>query len=152
MILTRSKCVNEAPLTLALALNIALLLSGVVATGVLAMLNLALEQSAVYPFVLGSWTGMGLGDWAMVALLGALIAVYSACVAKAYQVASPSIVATFDYAYLVFAAVWGFVLFADTPTPGIVIGMILITVAGVLVTTHSGGAHEATSASVAERS
>jgi drug/metabolite transporter (DMT)-like permease len=153
MILTRSRCLNETPLTLALALNVSLMLSGVVATGVLAMLNLAPEQSSVYPFVLGSWTGMGLRDWAMVALLGALIAVYSACVAKAYQVASPSIVATFDYAYLVFAAVWGFVLFADAPAAGTVIGMILITVAGVLVTTQSSGAHEATSASasVAER-
>jgi drug/metabolite transporter (DMT)-like permease len=140
MILTRSKCLNEPPrtLALALALNVSLMLSGGVAAVILVVLNLAPEQSSIYPFLLGSWTGMGPREWGMVALLGALIAVYSTGVAKAYQVAPPSIVATFDYAYLVFAAVWGFVLFADVPTAGTVVGMILITVAGVLVTTQSG--------------
>jgi len=142
MILTRSRCLDETPLALALALNAALMLSGIVASAALVTLSLTPEESSIYPFIVGSWTAMRPRDWGMVALLGALIAVYSACVAKAYQVASPSIVATFDYAYLVFAAGWGFVLFGDAPDAGTVLGMILITVAGVLVTTRSGGMPE----------
>jgi drug/metabolite transporter (DMT)-like permease len=76
---------------------------------------------------------MGVREWGVVSLLGVLIAVYSAGVAKAYQSAAPSIVGTFDNAYLVFAALWGFVLFAETPDTATVSGMILIAVAGILV-------------------
>jgi drug/metabolite transporter (DMT)-like permease len=103
MILTRSKCLDETPLALALA-------------------------------------GMGVREWGVVSLLGVLIAVYSAGVAKAYQSAAPSIVGTFDYAYLVFAALWGFVIFAETPDAAILIGMILIAASGILVARSSEAA------------
>lgn len=134
MILTRSKCVDEDPLALALALNLSLMVAGLVASVALAVLRLTDEQASVYPFILGQWSGMGLREWAIMALLGILIAVYSACVARAYQVASPTIVATFDYAYLVFAALWGFVIFSEVPDMATAVGMILIAGAGLLVT------------------
>jgi drug/metabolite transporter (DMT)-like permease len=133
MILTRSKCLDETPLTLALALNVSLMAAGLAITGVLWVLDLTPEESSTYPFVLGPWTGMGVREWGIVSLLGVLIAVYSAGVAKAYQSAAPSIVGTFDNAYLVFAALWGFVLFSETPDTATVSGMILIAVAGILV-------------------
>jgi drug/metabolite transporter (DMT)-like permease len=133
MILTRSKCLDETPLTLALALNVSLMAAGLAMTGVLLVLDLTPEASSSYPFVLGAWAGMGAREWGIVSLLGVLIAVYSAGVAKAYQSAAPSIVGTFDYAYLVFAALWGFILFAETPDAATLIGMILIAAAGILV-------------------
>jgi drug/metabolite transporter (DMT)-like permease len=133
MILTRSKCLDETPLTLALALNVSLMAAGSVMTGVLWVLDLTPRASSTYPFVLGPWAGMGVREWGVVSLLGVLIAVYSAGVAKAYQSAAPSIVGTFDYAYLVFAALWGFVIFAETPDAATLIGMILIAASGILV-------------------
>ena len=54
-------------------------------------------------------------------------------VARAYQIAAPSIIATFDYAYLISAAFWGFLFFAETPDLLTVGGMVLITAAGLLV-------------------
>ena len=45
---------------------------------------------------------------------------------------TPSIVATFDYSYLAFSAIWGWLIFAeglDTPT---VIGKLMIVLAGGL--------------------
>ncbi len=132
MILTRTKCLDEAPLGLALALNVSLLMAGIVGSLLLVVLDLSGEQSAVYPFVLGSWVEMGAGEWSIALLLGTLIAVYGSLVANAYQVAAPSVVATFDYSYLVFAAFWGLVLFSEVPDTGTVVGMILISVAGFL--------------------
>ncbi len=140
MILTRSKCLDETPLALALALNVSLMAAGLVMTGVLWVLDLTPEASSTYPFVLGPWAGMGVREWGVVSLLGVLIAVYSAGVAKAYQSAAPSIVGTFDYAYLVFAALWGFVIFAETPDAAILIGMILIAASGILVARSSEAA------------
>ncbi len=133
MVLTRSKCREEAPLALSLALNVSLLVTGLVATGVLSVLGLSELTKSAYPFLLGDWAQMGLQEWGLMAFLGALMAAYSVGVARAYQIAAPSIVATFDYAYLVSAALWGYVFFAEMPDPLTVAGMILITAAGLLV-------------------
>ncbi len=133
MILTRSKCLDETPFALALALNVSLMAAGVVMTGLLWALDLTPAESSAYPFVLAPWAVMAAREWGVVSLLGGLIAVYSTGVAKAYQSAAPTIVGTFDYAYLIFAAVWGFVLFSETPDTATVTGMALIAAAGILV-------------------
>ncbi len=135
MILTRSKCQEEAPLTLGLALHGSFLVTGLIATAVLALLGLANGTVAAYPFLFGGWAPMGLPEWGLMALIGALSAAYFVGVARAYQIAAPPIIATFDYAYLVSAALWGFVFFAETPDLLTVCGMVLITAAGLLVAT-----------------
>ena len=71
------------------------------------------------------------------ALLGTLSAAYFVGVARAYQIAPPPIIATFDYGYLVSAALWGFVFFSEEPNLPTLGGMILITVAGLLVAVPS---------------
>ena len=133
MVLTRSKCQDEAPLTLALTLHGAFLVTGLVATLLLASLGLDAESQAAFPFLLADWAPMGLREWGLMALLGVLSAAYFVGVARAYQIAAPSIIATFDYAYLVSAALWGFVFFAERPDLLTIGGMILITAAGLLV-------------------
>ena len=133
MVLTRSKCQEEAPLTLALSLHCAFLVVGAMAVLILALIGLEPEKAASFPFLLGGWAPMGLTQWGLMALIGGLSAAYFMGVARAYQIAAPPIIATFDYAYLVSAALWGFVFFAETPDLLTVCGMVLITVAGLLV-------------------
>ena len=76
---------------------------------------------------------MGWSDWGLMAFLGVLSAAFFLGVARAYQIAPPQIIGTFDYAYLVSAAIWGFVFFAERPDALTLLGMALITVAGLLV-------------------
>jgi drug/metabolite transporter (DMT)-like permease len=135
MVLTRSKCQEEAPLTLSLALNVSFLVTGLTAIVLLDIIGLGSDTKAAFPFLLDDWAPMGVREWSLMAFLGALLAAYSAGVARAYQVAAPSIVATFDYAYLVSAALWGFVFFYEKPDLLTLGGMILITMAGLLVAT-----------------
>jgi drug/metabolite transporter (DMT)-like permease len=137
MVLTRSKCRDEAPLALGLALHVCFVATGLIATALLAMLGLAGETKSAFPFLLGDWAPMGLKEWGVMALLGVLSAAYFAGVARAYQIAPPQIIATFDYAYLISAAIWGYVFFAETPGPFTIGGMILISLAGWLVATPS---------------
>jgi len=137
MVLTRSKCQKEAPLTLALALHSSFLVTGLIATIALALIGLGTETKAAFPFVFGDWAPMGVREWGLMALLGALSAAYFVGVARAYQIAAPSIIATFDYAYLVSAALWGFVFFSEKPDGLTIGGMILITLAGLLVAAPS---------------
>jgi len=133
MVLTRSKCRDEAPLALGLTLHVSFVVTGLIATGILALLHLDAETQMAFPFLLGNWGPMGLREWGVMALLGVLSAAYVTGVARAYQIAPPSIIATFDYAYLVSAALWGFVFFSETPDLFTLVGMILITMAGLLV-------------------
>jgi len=137
MVLTRSKCRDEAPLALGFALHVWFVATGLIATGILAVLGLATETKSAFPFLLGDWMPMGLREWGVMVLLGVLSAAYFAGVARAYQIAPPPIIATFDYAYLISAAIWGYVFFAETPGPLTVGGMILISLAGWLVATPS---------------
>jgi drug/metabolite transporter (DMT)-like permease len=132
-VLTRSKCRDEAPLTLALALHGSFLVTGLIATAALALAGLGSDTQAAFPFLFGDWAPMGPRAWGLMALLGALSAIYFVGVARAYQIAAPSIIATFDYGYLVSAALWGFVFFAETPDLLTIGGMVLITAAGLLV-------------------
>lgn len=133
MVLTRSKCQDEAPLTLAVSLHGAFLLAGLVATSVLLLIGLDPDAQAIFPFLLGDWAPMGGREWGLMALLGALSAAYFVGVARAYQIAPPSIIATFDYGYLVSAALWGYLFFSETPDGLTLGGMVLITMAGLLV-------------------
>ncbi len=136
MILTRSKCKNENASTLAIGLHVSFILVGLAAVGFLAALNLSPSVIDSYPFLLETWPTMGPNDWALMACLGALSAAFFLGVAKAYQIAPPQIIGTFDYSYLVFAAIWSFVIFSETPDISIILGILLITVAGILVATQ----------------
>lgn len=133
MVLTRGKCQDEQPLVLALALHCLFLVTGLIAVGVLAVIGLDADTASAFPFLFNGWTAMGAREWGLMALLGVLSAAYFVGVARAYQIAPPSIIGTFDYAYLVSAAVWGFIFFAETPDMFTICGMILITAAGLLV-------------------
>ena len=53
--------------------------------------------------------------------------------AKAYQIAPTALIGTFDYAYLVFACLWGYVVFHEVPDIFTWAGMALILIAGLLV-------------------
>ena len=75
----------------------------------------------------------------MMAFVGVLSAAFFLGVARAYQIAPSQIIGTFDYAYLVSAAIWGFVFFVETPDTFTVIGMALITIAGLLVAERKAG-------------
>jgi len=133
MLLTRGKCQREAPLVLALTLHGSFLVAGLLGAGVLSALGLAGETRSAFPFLLDAWAPMGTREWGLMALLSLLSAAYFAGVARAYQVAAPTVIATFDYSYLIWAALWGFVFFTETPDAWTVGGMVLIATAGLLV-------------------
>jgi len=131
-VITRAKCPHEKPLALAVMLNLCILAVGLLATFIVAWLPA--QVNAVYPFLLGNWIVMGAHEWRLMALLAGLIVIIGIGLAKAYQSAPPSVIATFDYAYLLFAAFWGFVFFAERPDLQTVTGMLMIALAGWLVT------------------
>lgn len=130
MILTRSKCRGEHPLVLSLALNITFVIAGLaMALG----LTFASETvRAEHVFLFGSWVTMGAHEWLVAAALAAAILIGSVGAAFAYQLAPASIVAAFDFCYLVFATGWGFIFFGEVPTGAALVGSALIAAGGLM--------------------
>jgi drug/metabolite transporter (DMT)-like permease len=132
MILTRTKCRGEHPLVLSLSLNTAFIGVGALAT----LMNTAFPPSAANieanPFLFGQWTAMGFTDWLVMGLLAASTLVGSIGAAIAYQAGPASIVSTYDFTYLAFATMWGFIFFAEFPDAISVGGIVLIAAAGIL--------------------
>lgn len=121
MVITSQKCQGDDPFALALALNIALILTGI-ALGIFA----GREGS----FVLGPWQPVDLALAGAMLVLALLLLIGSVGAAIAYQKGPPATVAAFDYSFLVFSIMWGVVFFAEFPGAVGVIGIVLIVAAG----------------------
>ena len=132
MILTRTKCREENPLVLSLALNVTFVAVGLLATLLISLdAGLAGEASGT-SFLFGPWSAMGGREWLSMTLLAAATIIGSVGAAIAYQVGPPATVATFDFAYVGFASAWGILFFAEVLDAVTIAGMILIVVAGIL--------------------
>ena len=132
MILTRTKCINENPKVLAINLNMTFILMGIIATVILMIVDPSIIQKQENPFLLGDWTQMDANGWFVMAVLAIVITLGSLFAAIAYQNGPSSIVASFDYSYLVFSAMWGLVFFAEIPDGLTIVGMIMIAAAGLI--------------------
>ena len=130
-VLTRAKCAEVPALTLALWLNLTLLGAGVSASLSVAFTGIGADVG--YPFLFGTWSTMDGRNWLVIAVLAVLMVGVSVGLAKAYQSPQPQVIATFDYAYLVFATFWGFVFFGEVPNFRTLVGMALIACAGFIL-------------------
>lgn len=116
-IVTRARCLDERPLSLALGLNLGLLAAGLLASAVLAGVPAPAEQAAAHPFLFGPWAAMGGHEWLVMAVLALLMVCFGTGVAMAYQTAPASVIGAFDYAYVAFAVLWSYLIFGERPTP-----------------------------------
>ena len=84
-------------------------------------------------FVQRGWVmpGAAFWVWTFVQAAGSLLGV--GLMIRAYQIAAASRVAVFEYVILPASAFWGWVIWSETLTPLAVLGMGLITLAGVMI-------------------
>lgn len=128
MILTRTRCRDTHPLMLSMLLNVAFVVTGLLAAALIGTLVAGPREG----FLLAPWAQMGPREWLAMALLACAILIGSVGAAIAYQNAPPSVIGTFDFSYVAFALVWGFVFFAEVPDLWSLCGMALIVIAGVI--------------------
>ena len=132
-IITRAKCQSHPLITLALSVNLTLLIAGLSMSFL--FLNWRPDESLVqsYPYLFGEWKSVGASQWAILVVLAFLSIVISVLLAGAYRVAAPSKVAIFEYAYLVFVVGWDIMIFATTPDFVMLAGMAMIIMAGTMI-------------------
>lgn len=127
---TRARLASVPPVTQALWLNLACL--GIGSAASLAI-HLGLAPKVDYPFLFGPWQTVRLHEAQIIAVLAVLMIAIGIGLARAYQSPRPQIIATFDYAYLIFATLWGYVFFGEIPDLSTCIGIALIIAAGLAV-------------------
>lgn len=136
-ITTRTQCQGVPLASLSLSQNTMMLLAGIVVSLLVIFINPQSEtygaMISAYPYIFGEWSAVKLTDWLVLLLLAGFAVTVGMLLAGAYQAAPPSTVATFEYSYLVFAAIWDVLFFDIVPTTASITGMIMIVVAGLLV-------------------
>ncbi|HAJ23046.1 MAG TPA: hypothetical protein DCL95_23825, partial [Rhodospirillaceae bacterium] len=78
-------------------LHVSFIITGALATLLIAGIGVTDTVRDFSYFLFGSWTPLTLNAWGIMALLGLLSASFSLGVARAYQIAPSQIIATFDY-------------------------------------------------------
>ncbi len=129
---TRKGCRQESPLALAGAVAVVFLFSGISGILLLHLFPLTLEIQQTYFFVAVGWPALTVIVVAFILLASLLNLLGNLCLSRAYQTADSSWLAPLDFSYLLFAALWGKVLFDTLPSAQAVLGMILIAVAGIV--------------------
>lgn len=132
MIITRSHCRAERASVLSLWLHLSFAAVGALGLLSLQWWNPAAETAALNPFLLGPWTPMWIDEWRIMAILAVAAVVGSISGAIAYQQGPASVIAIFDFAYVAFAAIWGYLIFAEIPSTPVAIGILLIIAAGTI--------------------
>ncbi len=130
---TRWKCQSVPIAAMALSVNMVMLAAGLAVSGALWFWQPDDALVRSYPYLFSGWSPLGAREWLVLGVLALLTVVISAGIAGAYQAAPPPLVATFEYSYLVFVALWDSLFFAASPGGSTILGMLLIIAAGLLV-------------------
>ncbi len=133
VLVTRKLCREESPLTLALGVAIAFMTVGCIGLVVLPSPQDAGALSAAWPYLLTGWHDLEIIMVLAVVFCSTMNLTANICLARAYQTAESSWLAPYDYSYLVFAAMWGYVIWGTVPDVLSAAGMILIAAAGIFV-------------------
>ena len=84
-------------------------------------------------FIFREWFVNPAVSWPYVFVMGIVASISFFCVFTAYSIASPSVVSLFEYSYIVFAMVAGYILFETIPVPRTFLGAAIIIGAGVYI-------------------
>jgi drug/metabolite transporter (DMT)-like permease len=128
----RKACRNESPLALAFAAAITFIIAATIGISLLKLFPLSSELRTNMPFVAIGWPELTLLVAAFALFASVLNLTANICISRAYQTADASWLAPMDFSYLIFAAFWSQVIFAQWPTPSAIVGMTLIGIAGII--------------------
>ncbi len=138
MIMTNSLCREESVLVLSLWLNLSMLFIGIIGSAAAGFIGVLVNVEGQAGFLTTGWAPMGAGQWMTIITLSLSILIGSIGAAYAYQRGKPATIAAFDFAYVAFAVVWGYVFFQEVPGAKAIAGMALIVIAGVLAVRGRG--------------
>ena len=133
VLITRKLCREESPLTLATGVALTFMVVGAIGLAVMPSPDKVGALGANWPYLMTGWHDLGLVTLLAIVACSAFNLTANICLARAYQTAESSWLAPYDYSYLVFAAMWGYLIWGTVPDALTVAGMGLIAAAGIFV-------------------
>lgn len=130
---TRRLCRDESPMALVLGSNLSILLVSSCGIALLSARPLPASLSDHNPYLYTAWQPLLGWMLGIIVICGLLNSLSNLGLGKAYQSADSTMLAPFDYSYLIFATIWGFVFWRELPDAAAVAGMCLIAAAGIFV-------------------
>ena len=94
------------------------------------MISTGLFGAALAPF---GWVAPGARDTALLALVGVVAMLGLVCVNRALKLAPASVVAPYQYSFILWAVILGYLVFGDVPTALLVSGAAIIVAAGIFL-------------------
>lgn len=94
---------------------------------------LSLPLGWIIPIPSLAWTMPGFNVFALIICAGLVGGVAQIMVTSSYRFGTASMLAPFDYSSMIFATLIGWLVFAEVPTPAILIGAALVIAGGVLI-------------------
>ena len=84
-------------------------------------------------FIFREWFTNPSDSYHYVLFMGIVASISFFCVFSAYSIASPSIISLFEYSYIIFAMIAGYILFETIPVPRTFLGALIIVSAGIYI-------------------
>jgi len=94
------------------------------------MISTGLFGAALAPF---GWVAPSARDTALLALVGVVAMLGLVCVNRALKLAPASVVAPYQYSFILWAVILGYLVFGDVPTVPLMIGAAIIVAAGLFL-------------------
>jgi drug/metabolite transporter (DMT)-like permease len=79
------------------------------------------------------WIAPAMGDLALFAVAGAISVIALLCVNRSLKLAAASVVVPYQYTMIIYAGVFGYLVFGDVPSNNIIIGAAVIVAAGLYI-------------------
>jgi drug/metabolite transporter (DMT)-like permease len=132
-ILSRKIGFSEHALTIAIYTTTSFLLLCLMASMIVYSVPPTVTGNGLTGNLLQRWSLPAPGDFLLMALAGAVFTIGLLCITQAYRVAIVSSVAPFEYSYLIWASLLGFMVFGDVPGVRTVLGSAAVVACGCYV-------------------
>jgi drug/metabolite transporter (DMT)-like permease len=132
ILILRRYCRGESPVALTFAVAIMFIISGVAGSLLLTIFAPDPALQTAMPFVAIGWPVLTITVVLFAAISSVLNLSGNIFLNRAYQTAESSRLAPLDFSYLLFAVLWGKILFGTWPSLFTITGMCLIASAGIL--------------------
>ena len=132
-IITRRIGLSEHVLTMAIYTTVSYVFLCAVTAGIIYQFGSATPSDTLFGKLLAYWTVPTLGDFGLSLLAAAIFILGLLGLTHAYRVLPVSVVSPFEYSYILWAILLGFIAFGDVPGMRTVIGGIFIVACGCYV-------------------
>lgn len=132
-ILTRRVGLTEHPVTMAIYTTLSYLLLCMVASLLLLPLSAGGADSSLWTTLTAPWIWVSRVDFLLACVAACVFTVGLLSITQAYRIAAVSAVSPFEYSYLIWASLLGFIAFGHVPNTRTALGSIAIVACGCYI-------------------